>query len=1012
MKKTTTVAWCAVVITMLGANTRAQEGEPVPEWHRFRSAHPYHVQALALGEPRTDGRRVLVIAEPPPHMTQPRLSELLPAAASLDFPQHPVGYDGWVRDAVAILPRLSDSALQELIDTLHGELFFTSYKGYVIRIGHEPSPERVDPASLNLDVTAAELEQWLLPNQPPGVSATAILVWMFTGVMVVIYAGRLRRKQASAGIMILLLAGLGASVAVRPDTPSDPSARFSRIGAAESLSGRDILDRAVGGVFVSRDPGLVLCALSTHVPLADVREDLRRFAVDADLILGAVKQGDQVIIVGRERVAPVSVLPPLRVETLLQLAAVGEDELAQSYERRNIVSGRFDEKRDWAPIYLSATLLDTEYGSLLNITDQLLKSWSLRGLVKYHNFAYPAPASYPFDVPLPEHARTNQVTFNWNTKGAGYVVESGGTEILALNRTGALPVDYLAGEDSRLSDAEETAYEYFTGTGDPNLVRVVQYAALYQIFRRFGISTPPSRPLPPVVTPAVARNTAAFVVRQMARLDITRFDDLVRRASTDGADDAVAQFTRLRQVKTAVDELQRRGGDAAMTRLADALAAPREFRADGEMDEHVRATAYGWMGEQLQQLLDLPLDLVLMRYVLESARPEDGWIRTPSVVISWSETPDGRSGTWIGGHNLSARTSSLQADETVSPGSVRLIETDGHRVLAYHPDDASRVARVVRPLGRGQEKDAGRLANELEQVLRTSTSTSRSMVDAVAFKAPADAVRGLSPAHVPGSMKELGWRSADHPPTPQQVEITASVSQGGAPAYVLERNDAGAFALYGAHERPVLLAGSAVSAFDALTNVMRSTEAGSAVRLHMRGLEAHQAKGFLQSVELRLPERLRNRIAGTLDDGRMPPRDLKRILANDYEFSRARIERVSNPVLTPRGTQVDVHLQVPGRSTRAGSLAVRIRLLFKAALEVTEQTVSAIRSQISSWVAALKPGISPADLAVAVKGLEADLRRAHPHLTGVDMMLSREGQDIIITEHRPASGQRALHEAA
>ena len=75
-------------------------------------------------------------------------------------------------------------------------------------------------------------------------------------------------------------------------------------------------------------------------------------------------------------------LPPLRVETILQLAAVGQDELSQSYERRNIISGRYDEKHDWAPIYLSAALLDTEYGSLLNITDQLLKSWSMGGQVR------------------------------------------------------------------------------------------------------------------------------------------------------------------------------------------------------------------------------------------------------------------------------------------------------------------------------------------------------------------------------------------------------------------------------------------------------------------------------------------------------------------------------------------------------------------------------------------------------------------------------------------------------
>jgi len=64
--------------------------------------------------------------------------------------------------------------------------------------------------------------------------------------------------------------------------------------------------------------------------------------------------------------------------------------LRKAYERNNFLAGKFDRttNADWAPIYLSQQLMNTEYGSLLNITDQVLKSWSLNGTVRYENFNY------------------------------------------------------------------------------------------------------------------------------------------------------------------------------------------------------------------------------------------------------------------------------------------------------------------------------------------------------------------------------------------------------------------------------------------------------------------------------------------------------------------------------------------------------------------------------------------------------------------------------------------------
>src|SRR5262249_8071361 len=128
----------------------------------------------------------------------------------------------------------------------------------------------------------------------------------------------------------------------------------------------------------------------------------------------------------------------------------------------------------------------------------LLKGWSNHGETTYINFdyperIYPKPSRYPFDASLTELIKARELTYNWNTKGVGYTVESGATRILALYRSVALPVSYIAAGPGRadtqsVNDAEERAYGNFAESGDPNLVRVVQYAAMYQIFSAFDIA--------------------------------------------------------------------------------------------------------------------------------------------------------------------------------------------------------------------------------------------------------------------------------------------------------------------------------------------------------------------------------------------------------------------------------------------------------------------------------------------------------------------------------------------
>ena len=175
------------------------------------------------------------------------------------------------------------------------------------------------------------------------------------------------------------------------------------------------------------------------------------------------------------------------------LANANDDELSQSYERNQMFAGKLGNGKDWAPIHLSDELKHTEYGSLLNITDQLLKSWSQNGNTHYEFFNYQIPTEWAFKKPLSKSLNTQGVTFNWNTKGAAYLIKYDDYEVTALNRTGALPISYFPEGDiddyseRQAKRMEEVAYEYFSSQIDPNLIRVVQYAALYQIFSNYNV---------------------------------------------------------------------------------------------------------------------------------------------------------------------------------------------------------------------------------------------------------------------------------------------------------------------------------------------------------------------------------------------------------------------------------------------------------------------------------------------------------------------------------------------
>ena len=136
----------AVVLAFLNASLAVgQEIAVPPEWRQFRDIYPYHVQGVAVSKPRADGSRVVIVAEPPPHMGSAEAwRRSLPARRARQYPMQTIGTPrlrvgvGGGGDA-----RRADRAAGQRASTaaLHREMFGTMYKA------RPPSRAREDRSS-------------------------------------------------------------------------------------------------------------------------------------------------------------------------------------------------------------------------------------------------------------------------------------------------------------------------------------------------------------------------------------------------------------------------------------------------------------------------------------------------------------------------------------------------------------------------------------------------------------------------------------------------------------------------------------------------------------------------------------------------------------------------------------------------------------------------------------------------------------------------------------------------
>ena len=579
-------------------------------------------------------------------------------------------------------------------------------------------------------------------------------------------------------------------------------------GPSGTLS--ELVELGAAGVFIGAAPGLVVWLMPRDLDAID-RAAARQFTLDADLIVGGIQLADHIAIIGREREAPLRVLPPLRHEMIQRLAeSSNAAELAQSFERNHTFAGRMYSDLDWAPIYLSAALIDTEFGSLLNITDQILKSWSEAGYVDYANFVYPRPDSYVFgnDRLWDLLEDVQQILYNWNTVGLGSTVDYGDFVIFALDRTGSLPVTYgsdLSSDEEgltfgALAQYEEKAYDYFPNLQDPSLQRVVQYTAIYQIFRHLGLAIEKVGPYSGNHSAITAlEDTAKSVLDQLFLSNLTLNEEGLSSIGDHLADENEAasyeSFARdmLPAISSDFMDLEAAGIDDPLTRLASFIAAPRSYvGAELQQEEVDRAWdkfyvnldvidaigpsearelvsltenekrivtrfAFSNMLPDLDPLIDVLAqpDEVFEQFARAVETDVIGPIHTARIVVSWrTDTP-----MLIGGHNISGKVTDIIIDSRVQAGRpLASVGQDGAVVLRVNPADAAAVGRMPRMVERL------RPGENVDDALRRQVAQGgelRVQQDALRLSAVSrNAERGLSVAEQRSpALDGIGWRA-------------------------------------------------------------------------------------------------------------------------------------------------------------------------------------------------------------------------------------------------------------
>ena len=969
----------AMLLAILGPVRAAEQTRgtvaqaSLAEWRALRKAQPFQTQMIAVS-PADAAVRTLIVTEPPDDLSWAALNDAVGVfTTGCVTAQWQLMAGGSVTDVVCTLKRNPGGGFGERLAMLQRVVYGTDLGAAIVSL---PAPPRkMGQHSLDLQFAAADLHQWL--------------------------------KDA-------------------------PPFRRNAIGAPASFD--QLLANRDTGVF--QNGALVVWTVARKQPIDGLRGEIRRFCLAADHVLGVVGSTDTVAFVGRVRREPVAHLPPLRAETLLLLAGSLERNLAQSYERNDVFAGKGRDGVDRAPILLSPQLVDTEFGNLLNVADQLLKGWSMAGRVRYVDFTYPRPRSYPFgDTPAPfvEESR-DSFLFNWNTDGAAYVQTLEGRDYLVPQRTGALPVIY-GDESDRPAKMERTAYDYFARSGDTTLARVQQYAFLYQAFRHFEIGAR----APDIGTrfAKVQQTTAAQRRRLVAQLlDPAHRDEAeqavlaywqgaYRRISTNTSDMRIVGGFVASRSQQAVDllhtlqaaELKSEGGvSKALVAMLDRRSALRrnadvDRAAIGEAAAVLQANLKEKLAEALINQPNVILhetglmpamvkDLTIWDELDQQGRDASRWNHTAYVVRSIT---NGIAKSGTGGHNIDAPIVRFAEDATIAKGRVSVSQdANGNWVVGHNGANANSLREVSRVIGTNKDKDAKAIEAEVAELLRRTNG-----------QAPVPLTRIVTSSGTAPEFAKPARHEALYATRQLQAGERAQMQElasGDANIIIFEQSDSG-YILRRTGSDQALEVNSIVVATDALAEgLVKTAGQGGPVSVLVKGVPNDKAEALLAFMQSSLKRTDKSVVQHML-------------LTESSATARASRAKFLNAKMAHNGLEVDrvgirvgevtdglykgyTKVEVPIVVKAPQPFLMRIVLLIKGA---TARTTETIVTRITAILRAQPREVSPLELAATLKTqLRDDMRklRIDSMVVRMDSNATDKSHDVLLAT-TPSDSQPA-----
>jgi hypothetical protein len=608
--------------------------------------------------------------------------------------------------------------------------------------------------------------------------------------------------------------------------------------------------------------------------------------------------------------------------------------------------------------------------------------------------------------------QADAVTFNWNTEGAGYAVSAGGVQLLAVNRTGALPVSYFpdgipADRSNPIGPYEQKAYEYFARTSDPNLARVVQYATLYQIFRRFGIHAEIG--LRPAVAHPEGKVLAALASRIVGTLADADDDTLAAilnypKMPVEMRRNLATELVGLRR------ELVRLRAGQTLTAVGDVIANPRSderfVRTVRGKDVSQLTQAERWqiaarevaaalqdrrLRAVLQHRFANPAETMAMYIKAARERPTEGWIRTPSIVLS--RTLD-ELADWEGGHNLDARVAEFRLSNRVEAGHVEVIKDSRGKVVLYNESDLPKLQGLLRTAAiHGDDPRLPQiLSTELSHVQPKLLPRAKVLeFPSTAVKGPTD--RGFQVAEADTLPVEIGW--APDRLSAAKRNVAAKLSSENSRALVIEKTSDAMFRVTLPKQAAPEVARTYEAAMDLVVGAMKNGDgpAGS-WQIYLPGFDLQEANLFRKTAEVQFAGREDLRLTAISGGREITSEPMLRALRT-YDFEHARI---TESVIEAGGEtpSVLVSMEVPARAVGRQSILVRIRLFFRNLVpENVHQAVNAAVAKV------LGRDVRPADNAAALLAeIRSELKTIHgAEDVQIDVQLAGFG-DLLMIELR------------